>query len=181
MEGPARTRGHAGESEDASVYLTRLVLENVRAFEKLDLPFTGSGVQPRMTNIIIGRNGTGKSTLLRCIVLGLASQAQANALRAEDLGASFVGPKDASAKIRIELAELDGSNPTVLCKRITKQGDSEVLSSEEGEEGEGTLARWSVPTEQEEPQLLAKTPAAARSWKPLTRSSIMSNRSTALN
>ena len=59
------------------MYLTRLVLENVRAFENLELSFASAG-QPRMTNVVIGRNGTGKSTLLRCVVLGLAGQAQAN-------------------------------------------------------------------------------------------------------
>ena len=51
------------------MYLTRLAHENVRAFENLELSFASAG-QPRMTNVVIGRNGTGKSTLLRCVVLG---------------------------------------------------------------------------------------------------------------
>ena len=134
-----RTRGHHGESEDAGVYLTRLVLKNVRAFENLELSFTDGAGQPRMTNLVIGRNGTGKSTLLRCIVLGLASQAQANALRAEDLGAALVGPRGDSAEIAVWLAEPDGSNPTVFRKSIEKRGDSEVLSSTESEGGADTL------------------------------------------
>ena len=52
----------------SSVYLTRLALENVRAFENLELSFASAG-QPRMTDVVIGRNGTGKSTLLRYVVL----------------------------------------------------------------------------------------------------------------
>ena len=115
------------------MYLTRLVLENVRAFEKLDLSFTDNAGQPRMTKMVIGKNGTGKSTLLRCIVLGLADQAQANALRAEDLGAGLIGPKGDSAEIAVWLAEPDGSNPTVFRKSIAKRGDSEVLSSAQNE------------------------------------------------
>lgn len=121
------------------MYLTHLVLENVRAFERLDLSFTDSAGRPRMTNLMIGMNGTGKSTLLRCIVLGLASQAQANALRAEDLGAALIGPKGPSAHIRVELTEPDGSNLTVLTKEISKRGDSETLNSEGGEWAADTL------------------------------------------
>lgn len=92
-----------------------------------------------MTNLVIGMNGTGKSTLLRCIVLGLATQAQANALRAEDLGAALIGPKGISAQIEVELAEPDGSNPTVLTKAVAKRGDSETLSSEGDEWAADTL------------------------------------------
>ena len=126
------TRGHHGESEDSSVYLTRLALENVRAFENLELSFASAG-QPRMTNVVIGRNGTGKSTLLRCVVLGLAGQAQANALRTEDLAKFLVGPRGESAKITVELAELDGSNPTRCCKTLEKGPSGEVFVRAKGD------------------------------------------------
>ena len=114
------------------MYLTRLVLENVRAFEDLDLSFTDSLGRPRMTNVVIGKNGTGKSTLLRCIVLGLADQAQANALRAEDLATALVGPYADSAQITVELAELDGSKSHVLRKTIEKRADREAVGNSDG-------------------------------------------------
>ena len=106
------------------------MLENVRGFKKLDLSFTDSADRPRMKNVIIGKNGTGKSTLLRCIVLGLADQAQANALRTEDLAASLIGPDGDIATITIELAEADGkTRGAALRKTIQKSGEAEVFSS----------------------------------------------------
>ncbi len=107
--------------------LTRLRLSNIRAFGDLDLSFTDNHGRPRMTNVVIGRNGTGKSTLLRCIVLGLADQAQANALRAEDLARSLVGPRGDSATICVELAGTDGSNPKTYEKEIRKGPSGEAF------------------------------------------------------
>ena len=115
------------------MYLTHLALRNVRAFENLELPFTDSAELPRMTSVVIGRNGTGKSTLLRCIVLGLANEAQASALRAEDLAAALVGPYGDSAEITVGLAESDGSSVATLTKTIEKRGDAEVVSAGTGD------------------------------------------------
>lgn len=107
--------------------LTRLRLSNIRSFGDLDLSFTDSVGRPRMTNVVIGRNGTGKSTLLRCIVLGLADQAQANALRAEDLARNLVGPRGDSATICVELAGTDGSNPKAYEKKIQRGPSGEAF------------------------------------------------------
>ena len=132
MSARGRTWGHYGDSEDARVYLsTHLVLENVRRFEHLELSFTDSAGQPRMTNIVIGENGTGKSTLLRCIVLGLAGHAQANALRAEDLAAGLVGPNGDRAEITVALG--DGSISSQLHKTLEKRPDGEVFVSADGD------------------------------------------------
>ena len=114
------------------MYLTHLALKNIRAFENLELSFSDSAGKPRMTNVVIGRNGTGKSTLLRCIVLGLANQAQANALRAEDLAAALVGPHRDSAEIEVVVAESDGSNEITLSTTIEKRGDAEVVVDAHG-------------------------------------------------
>ena len=117
-----------GESEAASVYLTRLSLKNIRAFENLELSFTNGAGRPRLTNLVIGKNGTGKSTLPRCIVLGLASHAQASALRAEDLAAGLIGPSGDRAEIVVHLA--DGSQ---LRKTLEKWPDGEVFTAADGD------------------------------------------------
>ncbi|MEN8219257.1 MAG: AAA family ATPase [Pseudomonadota bacterium] len=54
---------------DAPVYFLDLTVENVRCFGKLqtlDLSY-GNGKQARWT-ILLGDNGTGKTTLLQCLV-----------------------------------------------------------------------------------------------------------------
>lgn len=67
------------------MYITRIQLKNIRGFADLDLNLTEDDGDPRMHTLIIGKNGTGKSTLLRSIALGVASRSDVNALAAEPL------------------------------------------------------------------------------------------------
>lgn len=53
------------------VHLKRLVLHNVRSFGHVDLPFTIPSPDQGQWVVILGENGTGKTTLLRSIVLAL--------------------------------------------------------------------------------------------------------------
>lgn len=53
-------------------YIRRLELLNIRGFHDLRLDFGAAGEPPRMQTVIIGRNGTCKTTVLRAIALGLA-------------------------------------------------------------------------------------------------------------
>ncbi|MDX2006049.1 MAG: AAA family ATPase [Meiothermus sp.] len=52
-------------------YITGVHLKNIRGFEDLELGFEQEG-NPRMRTLIIGQNGTGKTTILRCIALAIA-------------------------------------------------------------------------------------------------------------
>lgn len=51
--------------------LRRLHVENVRSIETIDVDFSQSDSWRRWT-VLLGENGTGKSTLLRCLALGMA-------------------------------------------------------------------------------------------------------------
>src|SRR5215213_1820411 len=53
------------------MFLTRLVLDNLRSIEHLDLPMARDG-DPRRWTIVLGDNGSGKTTLLRAVGLILA-------------------------------------------------------------------------------------------------------------
>lgn len=72
--------------------LLRLRLENYRAFKELDLNFAefdasgATGQRPRQRTVIVGTNGTCKSSILRAIVIGLVQKEDGNALVAEPVG-----------------------------------------------------------------------------------------------
>ena len=76
--------------------LRTLELENVRGFVSLRLHFGDPRAQAgrpassrQRATVVIGQNGTNKSTQLRALALGLASQTDASALLANETG-SFV-------------------------------------------------------------------------------------------
>jgi hypothetical protein len=78
--------------------IQRLVLENVRCFESLDLAVTdGTG-----WITVLGDNAAGKSTLLRSLALGLCAESDAAALMRE-LPGNMVREGATSGAIRIEL------------------------------------------------------------------------------
>ena len=52
-----------------NMFVKRLILENVRCFEHLDLDFTLSTGGVRRRTLIVGENGSGKSTVLRAAAL----------------------------------------------------------------------------------------------------------------
>lgn len=51
------------------MFLKSLVLENFRAFERLELQFGQPGAPARPWTVLLGENGTGKSTVLKAIAL----------------------------------------------------------------------------------------------------------------
>ena len=56
-------------------YITRIELENIRSFKNLSINLK-TNKSPRMLSVIIGRNGTCKSTLLRGIALALCHESE---------------------------------------------------------------------------------------------------------
>ena len=54
------------------MFLTQLNLQNVRCFKSLEIDFDLEGGNNRKWTVILGENGTGKSTVLRSMALLLA-------------------------------------------------------------------------------------------------------------
>lgn len=52
--------------------ISKIILENIRGFESVEINFAPSGIQS-LLGVFLGDNGVGKSTLLKCLALGLAS------------------------------------------------------------------------------------------------------------
>lgn len=91
--------------------LRRLRLEGIRAFGAFELPFVNDGGEPRMSTLLIGRNGTGKTTILRALALALCPPADIDALLASPQ-ARMVDRSRAMGRIEVEFERADGSRFT---------------------------------------------------------------------
>jgi hypothetical protein len=124
---PAGVAGDAGAklsvmlSSPVAPRLACVELRNIRGFRHLKLDFQlRQGADPSVpsTAVVIGKNGTNKSTLLRAIALGLASSEDASTMLSIPLG-SFVrhGAKDASVKLTVR--DASGATSHTITKRLT--------------------------------------------------------------
>ena len=69
----------------SSIYITKIVLENVRCFEHIEIDLSSEqGVQKWA--VILGDNGVGKTTLLRSIAMGLCDETGAASLLQDTYG-----------------------------------------------------------------------------------------------
>jgi len=64
------------------LYVERLILDDIRCFGHLDIQFS----KPGESIVVIGDNGDGKSTVLRCLAMGICDQSSASALFREMYG-----------------------------------------------------------------------------------------------
>ena len=95
------------------MYVSRVSLQNVRSFRQLDLDFSKRSLSSRLLHtVLIGANGTGKTTLLRAIAVGVADRKDTNGLLAEPTG-QFVGDSNKEAIIEIEIQQPGRANQTI--------------------------------------------------------------------
>jgi hypothetical protein len=126
-------RGRAGagkRSAATAYYVTSVELRKIRGFDRLRVALADERSGVRMSSVAIGRNGTGKSTLLRCIALGLAGE--------EDLGALLAAPvgrliREGAAEGSIEIEATPAQTGPPLHRRVSlRRGDrGEVASVQE--------------------------------------------------
>jgi hypothetical protein len=124
---PLTESSPAGEPVRGRLRVRRLVLENVRCFESLDLPVAdGTG-----WITILGDNAAGKSTELRSLALGLCHETDAAALMRE-LPGSMVREGAASGTIRIELHDAEDDRPLSIVTRLRRDESTgeEILRKE---------------------------------------------------
>ena len=119
------------------MYLSAIRLKNIRGFKSLDLNITesirrrGQSVdRPRMLTVFIGANGTCKTTLLRCIAIGLSDRSWADALVAERNG-GYVREGASKGVITIELMSPDDESKRFTRRFVlTKSGAVEKVELE---------------------------------------------------
>lgn len=108
-------------------FVSSLTLENVKCFpDKVRIDLAPPEQTSGGCNIILGANGTGKTSILRCIALGLCDENRAASLVAELLG-EFIRHGSDTAKVELEL--VDGRNTSKVELTFSKAEDdeSEVL------------------------------------------------------
>lgn len=96
--------------EEGAWYVRSLHLENIRNFEKLDLYFSQ---QPRRCGMLIGRNGTGKSTVLQALAIGLCDNMAAAALLRSPGASNLLRQQTEQGLIKLGLEGPDGRHETV--------------------------------------------------------------------
>lgn len=92
------------------MYLKKVALKNIRGFDDFTLEFGGKDNPPRLCTLILGRNGTCKTTLLRCIGLGLSDISGASALVELPTG-GYIRKAAQTGSIAIELSDAAGQTP----------------------------------------------------------------------
>lgn len=108
----------------ARARIVRLHLLNIRGFRDLTIELGESG----QNNVIIGRNGTGKSTLLRAIALCLAPPSHAPALLAQRIG-TLLREGAREARITAEVVDADGQRHQLERKLLDGFGTPVVAPS----------------------------------------------------
>ena len=111
----------------ASVLITGLRLTNVRGFRELDVQMATAGEpsSPRPITLVIGKNGTNKSTLLRAIALCLADPTEASSMLSQPLG-SMVRSGARVATIEVDVVGPDGATAT-LHREVAANGTKDYL------------------------------------------------------
>lgn len=82
--------------------ISALRLTNIRGFRGLTLDLGTHEAAPRRKTLVIGKNGTCKSTILRAIAIGLSDLADASRLISEPIG-GIVSEGEEAGRIRVEL------------------------------------------------------------------------------
>lgn len=102
------------------MFLQRIVLDNVRSIEHLDLSLRDAAGDTRGWTFLLGENGTGKTTLLRSIALVLAGSDALPELLGDP--ADWVRQGESQARIRAELVTAAGEER--IAELILKRGES---------------------------------------------------------
>ena len=118
-------------------HISRIRLQNIRGFQNLEIDLLRKERQPNRLILVIGRNGTCKTTLLRSIVIGLCGETEAHALLSEPLG-ELMTKGEQKAEIEMDLLPGPSDDPITLTTKIEKDRDKTVIIRENS--GEGRLS-----------------------------------------
>jgi predicted ATP-binding protein involved in virulence len=117
------------------IVLSKLAIKNIKCFQELAIDFKHQQID-RWT-MLLGDNAIGKSTLLKCIALGLCNASDAAALtRISDMNSEFIRAGETKGSITIELQRgklsKNSRKKYTITTTITKDaaGTSEEITQE---------------------------------------------------
>lgn len=120
------------------MYISAIRLKQIRGFGQLELDLKrrravgkGRPSSARMRTVIIGRNGTCKSTLLRCIAIGLSDQNDASGLVSEPIGLLVrEGYKNAVIEIELQVRKT-GISKVKIRTHLSTDGEKNVVTKQD--------------------------------------------------
>ncbi|MCP4351470.1 MAG: AAA family ATPase [Desulfobacterales bacterium] len=116
------------------MYISRIQLKNIRSFKNLEINLLQKEKIPNLLTLIIGKNGTCKTTLLRSIVIGLCSEADAYTLLSEPIGTMITEGKQ-KAEIKIDLIPTKyPASPITISTKIEQNLGKEIITKENGQQ-----------------------------------------------
>ena len=107
-----------------AMYISHIRLENIRGFRELEINLSGKD-GPRLRTVIIGKNGTCKTSVLRAIALGLCDLTDANALISEPIG-EVIRSRSMEGRITVELKARE--EWTLLTSTLRQESGKEQVS-----------------------------------------------------
>ncbi|MCH9029148.1 MAG: AAA family ATPase, partial [Bacteroidetes bacterium] len=108
--------------------IKRIKLSNIRGFRNLELNIINEDQNPRNRTLIIGTNGTCKTTLLRTIIFGISDYQDTAALLAEDNG-FFVRQNARESIIEVEVFdEKTNDEPINIFSTFVQRNGKDVVS-----------------------------------------------------
>lgn len=119
----AGSRPEPAIASGSSLNIRRIEIEGIRCLESVTLDVEKQGV------VFLGENASGKSTLLRAIVLGLCDESEASALLHE-LPGQLIRRGREEARIVLHLARPNETETFQIVTRILRERDSEVVRKE---------------------------------------------------
>jgi energy-coupling factor transporter ATP-binding protein EcfA2 len=96
------------------MYLKKAVIDNIKSIEHFEMDFK----EPAGWHVIIGDNGSGKSTIVRTIALGLVGPNDAQALSSFEDFSNWLPPKTETGKVLLTVErDNDFDKPKYLMKK----------------------------------------------------------------
>ncbi|MCY4232444.1 MAG: AAA family ATPase [Bacteroidetes bacterium] len=104
--------------------ISRLKLKNIKCFKDIDISFEDESGEIKNWSLFVGNNGNGKTTILRCLALGLCDQGSASGLLLELFG-EYIRRGEEEGIIEVNLKGDDGKLYTIQTSIV---GDNESVS-----------------------------------------------------
>jgi len=99
------------------MYISKIELENIRCFDKLTIDLK-KDEDIILWATILGNNAVGKSTILKCIAMGLCDESSAAALMKES--GEFLRKNEDKGYIKLTVEQKEGNRKVEIVTKITK-------------------------------------------------------------